>query len=164
MNADTIIAICSVVIAVAVVAVTIWQSWVMRKHNRLSVKPHLNFEIKCLDAGQPRFSIILRNIGLGPAIIKNFSLLVDNKQVCNPNNKERINIFKNLQINVPYHTFRNIENGSGIGPNDVKTIISLNTEESSTTLVLKMERIDIHIEYESIYKESFRIELNSHLQ
>jgi hypothetical protein len=41
VNANTVIAICSVVIAVASLGVSAYVAWATRRHNRLSVRPLL---------------------------------------------------------------------------------------------------------------------------
>ncbi|MCK4356348.1 hypothetical protein KAW44_04625 [Candidatus Bipolaricaulota bacterium] len=55
-------------IALSAVAVSVWQGWLMRRQARLSVKPWLEF--KWADDDQPATgSLILANNGLGPAVV-----------------------------------------------------------------------------------------------
>lgn len=66
-----VIATCSLFIAVCALFATAWQSWLAYQHNRLSVQPHLVWHIARrhhADASGITFSI--RNLGLGPAVIR----------------------------------------------------------------------------------------------
>ena len=65
MDANTVIAICSVVIAVASLAVSAYVAWATRKHNRLSVQPVLGFRTTYSADGKS--GLLLINSGLGPA-------------------------------------------------------------------------------------------------
>ncbi|WP_242705203.1 MULTISPECIES: hypothetical protein [Streptomyces] len=79
MKAETVTAICAVVIAVASLVVSVYQTRAMRQHNRHSVRPILQ-----LHQGWPaggRAGIRLINSGLGPAIIVDGTLTVDGEVV-----------------------------------------------------------------------------------
>lgn len=68
MSATDVIAVAAAVIALMSMLATLWQSWTVRRHNRLSVRPHLDF-FRNYGIGGP-VSLSLINHGLGPAIIK----------------------------------------------------------------------------------------------
>ncbi|MFF0000854.1 hypothetical protein [Streptomyces avermitilis] len=79
MNAETVTAICAVVIAVASLVVSVYQTHAMRQHNRHSVRPVLQ-----LHRGWPtggRAGIRLINSGLGPAVIVDSTLTVDDEVI-----------------------------------------------------------------------------------
>ena len=78
MDANTVIAICSVVIAVASLAVSAYVAWATRKHNRLSVQPMLEF--RTAYPGDDMSGLLLINSGLGPARIKRSWLTYDGVQ------------------------------------------------------------------------------------
>jgi hypothetical protein len=67
VDANTVIAICSVVIAVASLAVSAYVARATRKHNRLSVQPHLGLTTTFPIGGTA--GLRLSNSGLGPARI-----------------------------------------------------------------------------------------------
>ncbi len=73
-NFEAILAICALVLTVNRISV-------MRKHNKISVKPFLTDHIsKSLDdKNHYNYSFELINNGLGPAFIKSFSITFDNK-------------------------------------------------------------------------------------
>ncbi|MEU1481266.1 hypothetical protein [Streptomyces sp. NPDC005760] len=79
MNAETVTAICAVVIAVASLVVSVYQTHAMRQHSRHSVRPILQ-----LHRGRPvggRAGIRLINSGLGPAVIVDSTLTVDDEVI-----------------------------------------------------------------------------------
>jgi hypothetical protein len=78
VDANTVIAICSVVIAIASLGVSAYVAWATRNHNRLSVRPLLG-----LTTGFPvggTAGLCLTNSGLGPAKIISSQLTFDGKQ------------------------------------------------------------------------------------
>lgn len=79
MTSEFIIAVASAAIALTALAVAIWQGILMRRHNRLSLRPHLTFR-QMMSEANPQFSLELLNNGLGPAIIRRFQVLIDGKR------------------------------------------------------------------------------------
>ena len=75
-----IMAICAVIIALSALFVAVLQGYLARKHNRLSVKPHLEV-IRNSFPSEP-VSIVLKNHGTGPAIIKKIRVYVDKEAYC----------------------------------------------------------------------------------
>ena len=78
VDANTVIAICGVVIAVASLVVSAYVAWATRKHNRLSVRPLLGLTIS-FPAGATA-GLLLTNSGLGPARIIGSQLTVDGEE------------------------------------------------------------------------------------
>ncbi len=72
MNNDTIISLASTVIALSAFGLSIYQVSSLKKHNRLSVKPRLEFNYHS-DQGQ-KVMLHLTNGGLGPAILKSINV------------------------------------------------------------------------------------------
>ena len=77
MDANTVVAICATVIAVASLGVSVSESRATRKHNRLSVQPLLGLTTIFPVGGTA--GLRLTNSGLGPARITNTRLMVDGK-------------------------------------------------------------------------------------
>lgn len=75
MNANTVIAICASVIAVASLVVSVSEARAARKHNRLSVQPLLGLTTR-FPAGSTA-GLRLSNSGLGPAKIIDTKLILD---------------------------------------------------------------------------------------
>lgn len=70
----------SVFIALFALAFTIWQGFNQRKHDTLSVQPHLDFfERKERHNEEASFSLVLMNNGLGPAFVKSHKVYFGQK-------------------------------------------------------------------------------------
>jgi hypothetical protein len=91
VDANTVIAICSVVIAVASLAVSAYVAWATRRHNRLSVQPLLGFRTTYSAKGTS--GLLLINSGLGPARIIESKLTYDGVQF-GPFNESNVNKFR----------------------------------------------------------------------
>ncbi|MFJ5087429.1 hypothetical protein [Streptomyces sp. NPDC088674] len=76
MEAETVIAVAATVVAVG----SLWVSWTQtaatREHNRLSVRPVLQFR-RFRDSGEDHAGIRLSNAGLGPAVITRCEVRID---------------------------------------------------------------------------------------
>ncbi|WP_431033741.1 hypothetical protein ACQYWQ_09490 [Streptomyces sp. P6-2-1] len=76
MEAETVIAFAATVVAVG----SLWVSWTQtaatREHNRLSVRPVLQFR-RFRDSGQDHAGVRLSNAGLGPAVITRREVRID---------------------------------------------------------------------------------------
>lgn len=55
-------------IAFSAMAATVYQGWLTREHNRLSVKPHIRFAPELEGKGK-RNGLYIANVGLGPATL-----------------------------------------------------------------------------------------------
>ena len=75
MSQELFFGITSISIALAAAIITIWQGFLTRKHNRLSVKPILRIDTQFLLGKQCK--ILLVNNGIGPAIIKSVKYFID---------------------------------------------------------------------------------------
>jgi hypothetical protein len=75
VDANTVIAICSVVIAVASLGVSAYVAWATREHNRLSVRPLLGLTTTFTVGATA--GLCLTNSGLGPARITSSQLTFD---------------------------------------------------------------------------------------
>lgn len=73
MRTDTIVAITGTFIALLALGITIWEGRESRKHNRLSVRPSLRFDIFFSTKESSR--IVLCNVGLGPMIVKKIQII-----------------------------------------------------------------------------------------
>ncbi len=82
------ISLASAIVAACALAVTVWQGRQNYKHNKMSVRPKLTASEDYQDDDKGRtVSFDLINAGFGPAIIKDFVLAYDGKEVSNNNRK-----------------------------------------------------------------------------
>jgi hypothetical protein len=76
IDADRILSVSAIVIALTSVAVSIWEGHETRLHNRLSVRPRIGING---DVENTTFGLVLENNGLGPAVVRDYVLLLDGK-------------------------------------------------------------------------------------
>ncbi|MCA3903792.1 hypothetical protein JKP31_21220 [Vibrio vulnificus] len=79
LEASDVIALSSLAIAVLAFFVTVWQSILARKHNRLSVRPFVEV-LGDFSFNNP-ISVKIVNHGVGPAIIKSISAEIDGYRI-----------------------------------------------------------------------------------
>jgi hypothetical protein len=82
MNNSDYIALGSAVVSLCALFATAWQGWLAFQHNRLSTKPHIVWHVSRSSVGQSGSSISfsLKNLGLGPAFVKDRYLSLDGKR------------------------------------------------------------------------------------
>lgn len=80
MGWEAIIGVSSVMIALCALAFSIWQGVQMRRHNRLSFRPHLD-TWRHDDPVKGYYAVDLINNGSGPAIVESFVVKVDGQQI-----------------------------------------------------------------------------------
>lgn len=145
-------------VALIVMIATIWQACIARKHNKLSVTPKLTIW-KHEDLQNHTFKFDLINNGVGPAIIKSIRFLVDDKKITGqelePYKKIAALIFPNNPINISGSYF-----SSGFMLPAEKTLNLVTFQFASNPQLTKqqfdaaLERVDVIIRYQSIYKVS----------
>ncbi len=140
-------------IAVATLALllTIWQGWQTRRHNRLSVRPSLEqFVTMNIRDGAEYYEFKLINKGVGPAVIKEWVLSFEGKEVSR-GNARTYNEFWFEKID----KFANAKAGF-IAPNNVmekgeeRLMWSFNYD-SKTDDIRFIHKVDLWIRYESMY-------------
>jgi hypothetical protein len=71
-----VVSVCGAVTASAALGLSIYMGYQTRRHNRLSVRPFLDDSLR-ISPAHTRISLSITNRGLGPAIVKRWTLLVD---------------------------------------------------------------------------------------
>ncbi|EKO3514171.1 hypothetical protein SKP08_002709 [Vibrio fluvialis] len=152
--ASSIIALCALIFA-------IWQGLKQRKHDRLSVKPHIDiFEERHHLNNNVSFFLELQNNGLGPAIIKSHKVY---KREDEDDEFVEVEDFENeLKKVFEIESIDTTEwhKDVGLSANTKHKYLAFNIksndaearEQVRTTMYL---RYKIEIEYESMYGESF---------
>ena len=157
----------AVAISLAALGFSIYQGRIARKHNRLSVKPVLDYYLGAVDDGSD-FQLTLKNNGLGPALISSFALFTKGYSMKELSEEHNIENLEQLSayIGFPHNlnwTFLSkgsiIKNGEGI------MIVSYRfdsySKENAKTFGQAIRKLDIKIEYTSIYEvEKFPFEFN----
>lgn len=160
-NSDRITSFAAIIVAVAAIAVSLWQGIDNRRHNRLSVKPKLQIVFRADPQGDAE--IILRNDGLGPASIRNFEVKLDNKLLDKVSLSAIFELVRIMELDSVPFTFDPIVNTTTIRAGDQANILVFKYDESidmpSIVRILRehVNRLDLYIEYESMYGEKFTI-------
>jgi hypothetical protein len=155
------ITISTIVIACVAVCISIWQGWVTRQHNKLSVKPILEIFTSTTKDGTS-MGVRVENHGTGPAIIKDFFVYFKGKPTKVDNREKADNIYRaaNLytsKINL-WHPHKS---GAVIKQGGTVNLISYVEKNLTIQDVEKFEEKLSHLHfkfiYESIYKEKFEV-------
>jgi len=153
MDANTIIAVCATVIAVASLVVSIAEARAMRRHNRQSVRPLLSFE--CTRREGHKAGIRLRNAGLGPAIITGSAVMVDN-HVLGPWELRTVNPLRDTFPSQPM--FESLRAGKVLPAGYDGMLLSVDEYDSTRDAFFwrtVSRGIRLTARYESLYGEEF---------
>jgi len=155
---DAVAAIASAVIALSALGLTVWQAVTARRHNRLSVTPHLT-TWSHLDRGNNLYQIDLLNNGIGPALIKHFLIQVDGKSISGEASEP---IEKALKILFPQYLYQSyqsyVTNGYMMSEKEARPLVRVQfcgeRLPTSEEVDHAIKRVRLVIKYESIYGES----------
>jgi len=93
---ENVTAIATAVIALAALAVAVWQGIESRKHNRMMVVPRIRFDL--LEKLQEPLRLFMLNAGTGPAIIQSFTFQCDGKPIEPPTTGGLANALQQLGL------------------------------------------------------------------
>ncbi len=151
-NPETWIAVASAITAVCALSVTVWQGRQNYKHNKMSVRPKLSAFESYDDDGKTRLvAFELINSGFGPAIIKDFILVYDGKEV-SKNNRKTYEDF--LRGKTKFFTDLNIVSfvpGSSLLMNERCEIFSFRHTHGQDALFI--DKLNLRVNYQSIYED-----------
>lgn len=155
MDADGIIALCSVLIAFSALVIAAYSSYETRKYNRISMTPVLDDEL-VFNTASERIGLFVENKGVGPAVIDKWELLVDGEHYRKHGIErfEKLTEFLNLEENVNWGYFKP---GSLLLQGQCCELFAVDSAPYSIRrnddLRSALERITITITYTSLYKE-----------
>ena len=158
MKADTIIAISAVTIALASLFVSVWSAFQTRKHNRLSVTPHL--KIDYFHKPSEPIKVILSNNGIGTALIKEFSVLLDGVTVLGVEAAGLSEALPKIGLVGTYYAYTPLSNDAlSVGGQEL--LLSFDVPASQfgerQQIVASLSRITFEIQYESMYGDKFSL-------
>lgn len=153
MDSSDVVAVSGVVIAVAALAVSTYQSWLSRDHNRRSVRPVL--ELRTHFRPGSTAGLRLTNSGLGPAVLTETAVWLDGARV-GPFDQETSNLIRGEARPRPSaHTLsgRNVLATDYDG--DLLSVANydatLDWHAAFATLI--QDRMTLEIHYTSLYEE-----------
>ncbi len=149
-------AIASIVIAGCALVATTVQGMQNRKHNRLSLRPLLGpkFYYKKVKSGKKRHTLILVNHGIGPAIIKDFILKFEGKEISRNNGTDYF-AFLTKKIGLFDNTTANHCDRGGVVDAGERLILWEFEHDPITESRAFVDEIEILIVYNSLYKDEF---------
>lgn len=155
--AESILAICAIVL-------TIQQSWAVRKHNKLSVRPMLSlFTHRNYSPGIVDVRSVLTNSGLGPAYIKSFEYLVDEIPIVASNADQAIaEIQSRTPVPILDWSLALLRPKHVIAKESSQELFSLQLVNCEALTEAEMERLQLLILYESAYGEVFTYDSRQH--
>jgi len=158
VTAERITAIATVIIAVAALWVAVWQGCETRRHNRLSVKPHLTFLYKKAK-GSDFIGLFLFNKGVGPAIVDSFEIYVDNESIAEEGYGGWKTAIARVGLNEDWIYYYAIRPNNAIEQGEEQVLLGISRSNQTPELLEKFHkaysRIRINIKYKSIYEDSF---------
>jgi len=161
----------STIIALCALFLTIYQSYLQRKHNRLSVKPRLSTTTEFTYTDNMLiYKAHLINCGLGPAVIKSFNIVHGEKVIPVHHYQDFFDMLETLfvgQIHPDSRLFVFRKEGAlGLGENEC--IANLLIRETPEMPISKIQTLlleyGLYIEYESAYAEKFTYDSRVHVQ
>jgi len=150
------ISICTLFILIDEARIMRQQQELMRKQQLMSVFPYLDFSN--YGTGGPNYKYILRNTGIGPAIVKSVKVYADG------NTYDDIVYYLDDKFtekdSVQYY-YSNVSAGKMIPQGETVEMISIMGQKASSGIKIRqaLSEIDVFIEiaYESVYKEEWII-------
>lgn len=133
-----------VVIAVSALVVSVWQAGITIKHNKLTVKPYLDYHIIQMDS---MLTVNFSNEGFGPAILEEVSFFYENEQY-----RTVWEVLEKMDEVDNWAGSFNYNPGTVVATGAKKLLISLKGGTHS-------RKVKVVFRYKSIYEESFKMEL-----
>lgn len=137
-----------VLIAVMAVVVSVWQVRISQEHNKLSVRPYMDFFYGWNEKGNLQLDI--SNQGVGPAIIQKIDYNYNGQTY--PSWDEMLkaaNLYDQRRASI------NFSNNSPFASGKEQTFLEIEISEEERRERLK--GIELVIHYESIYEEKFEL-------
>jgi hypothetical protein len=162
----------TLVIATLGFGVAFYQSYSTRKHNRLLVKPHLLIKspISSIQLeGYYTFTLMVKNSGLGPALIKKFSISIgDDGEIVNGTLLDTIRKHARDHFSAKGKTrclANFLQEGDAIDKGEEKILIQINfaregvhPNEARQLSAIYSSRIKVNIDYHCHYGQKFKSE------
>ncbi len=133
-----------VVIAVSALFVSIWQSNITIKHNKLTVKPFMDYHITQIDS---TITVRFSNEGFGPAILEEVTFFYEDKPY-----QTIWQVLEEMdEVNNWAGSF-NYNPGTVVAPGAEKLLVSLKGGQH-------IRGVKASFRYKSIYEESFDLDI-----
>lgn len=162
--------IAAILVSACALFLTIYQAMAARKHNRITVRPHLTtFIDKHSSPDSRRVDVTLSNNGLGPAVIKSFEPLFNGSPTGATDSKSLEHfVADNLGLQIhpspSYFSFLNpgyiMAADSEMKIASFAVVMSLSMKDEAIQSALS--QFEIRITYQSLYEEDFVYDSREH--
>ncbi len=155
IHPEMLVGVSAVLIGVCALAVSVYETRLMRSEQRSAVLPMLelsrSYYATDLEEDAARWRLLLQaeNVGIGPARVQDFRVLVDGEP--QPTWKDSMQALLGRDALVLYG--QSTINGRTIPPERRVTMFDLNNTELARELVGEFERIDFEACYCSVFDE-----------
>lgn len=155
---DKWVALATIFIALCALGSSFWQGYTLQQHNKLSIRPFLEFEtnVQPDPSGKFGFELMLNNNGLGPADILSTEFMVDGKKL-----QSAHAIWSSLNIVLPQHCMGAGNVSRFYKVSDQQMVIRAMADEcllSADDYHRLLKGLKIKISYQSLYGEVFHTE------
>jgi len=151
---------------------TTYQALLLRKHNRLSIKPHLTTWTYDDDSNQNyKIYFVLANNGLGPAIIKDFIVFFDGHKIGDNYDqsslKSQVDEKAKQKEGILRNTISTLGRNSAFPIGKQEVLFSITTPMhmgfDKSEFQEFIDRFDVDITYTSVYGEKYSISTKENL-
>lgn len=155
MTTNEWISISSVLVALSAMFIAIWQAYLTRKHNHLSVRPHISISWKNIPGEALRCEML--NHGVGPAFIKKVVLVVGGQEHAVNSYEDYKMVFTKLGLHqfisdVKITHFNESSAVSTSQSYDFITFCSSDTSQQVHETIAELIRnLEVKVEYKCIY-------------
>ncbi len=155
VHPEMLVGISAVLIGLCALAVSLYETRLMRSEQRSAVLPMLELSRSYYatdldaDAASWRLSLQAENVGIGPARVQDFRVLVDGEPHATWQDAMRALLGRDALVMYGQSTI----NGRTIPPERMVTMFDLNNTELARELVDEFERLDFEACYCSVFDE-----------
>ncbi|NQT57186.1 MAG: hypothetical protein HQ551_13270 [Desulfobacteraceae bacterium] len=157
MNWEAIVGFSSAVIALCAFGLTIWQACITRRHNKLSVTPHLTTWTHS-DKAKNIYAVELLNNGIGPALIISFHIQVDGQAIIGEGTEPMEKALRILFPQYQYSSWQSfVSKGYMMSAKEARNLVTIQFHGEKLPRPEEVEhatkRARLLIEYKSIYQD-----------
>ncbi|MEN3159466.1 hypothetical protein ABC502_13890 [Alkalimonas sp. NCh-2] len=151
VNWEKYTALSSMLIAVCALVISIWQSYSIQQHNKLSLRPYLEAEFNTSLEGY--WELYINNQGMGPAQVTSLKYKVDGKLYQNRNE-----FLIALGEDPECYSTGNIGRFYKIADRQIAfRTLNASCYKPLEQMEASLSRMQIVLEYQSLYGESYRL-------
>ncbi len=146
LNAAIIVALCSLVF-------TIWHARRVQRHYRLSVRPHLQFDLVLLTYGNKAAGLYLSNKGLGPARVVEMTVRLDGSEKLHSNSFVALQQASKRSGVEGVFRLHGLDPRDALDPKEELGLVVLREEKDLPNLKPFLDKLRVEIDYESFYED-----------